>query len=696
MKLGVAFGALVCSWSLFAAVRFSRFSSPGGDNHEWSVWSVVSECGLHFLVLAVLAGALVAIQAKQTLSNGALGSENENKVETETRSVRRLSFAHGSEADCRRYEERYGKNAEYSEALRRDGYSAKRVKEIMGASEEFDAVVIGSGLGGLTCAALLSRQGKKCLVLEQHDVAGGCTHTFEDRGYEFDTGVHYVGGSVCFEGENKTGGRILFDTMTERSGGMRWTKMDEVYDATRIEGQMFEMPEGKKNLKKYLLQQFPREAKGIEKYFDMVAEEQKCAPLFYAWKILYGYLPAFVSDWLQPFMTRAHIAISDMTVKEALEDITDDPMLRSALTYHYGNYGLSPDKASFAIHCMVANHYFEGGAYPEGGSAEIARRIIPTIRASGGGVLVRARVQSIVIDGETDPAHPQVAGVLMDRDGHAIRAKQVICACGVKAAFTKLLPLRFRHLVAGPIRALNDSSVWRSPRGQTSTAHLMLFVALKGSRAELGLPATNLWINPTKDFDARSRNYLRQSSDEVKQASRIDDESNAELVDFPSIFLSFPSTKDGDWGRRFPGKSTAHLVAEAPMEWFKEWESGRVHHRGPDYESLKQMFTKKLLEHMFKEYPHLREKVVFAELGTPLTSKFYLAAEGGESYGLGHSPERFRFPWLRPSTPIKGLMLTGSDVLSAGVFGALTSGFLSAIAADLGVLWNNLGALLRM
>jgi len=99
---------------------------------------------------------------------------------------------------------------------------------------------------------------------------------------------------------------------------------------------------------------------------------------------------------------------------------------------------------------------------------------------------------------------------------------------------------------------------------------------------------------------------------------------------------------------------------------------------------------------MFKEYPHLREKVVFAELGTPLTSKFYLAAEGGESYGLGHSPERFRFPWLRPSTPIKGLMLTGSDVLSAGVFGALTSGFLSAIAADLGVLWNNLGALLRM
>ena len=56
-----------------------------------------------------------------------------------------------------------------------------------------DYVIIGSGMGGLYCGALLAKAGKKVVVLEQHYVSGGCTHTFEDRGYEFDTGLHYVG-----------------------------------------------------------------------------------------------------------------------------------------------------------------------------------------------------------------------------------------------------------------------------------------------------------------------------------------------------------------------------------------------------------------------------------------------------------------------------------------------------------------------
>ena len=76
---------------------------------------------------------------------------------------------------------RRGAEAESLEKGRKVGYSKKKVKALLKGKEDFDVIVIGSGMGGLTCAALLAKQGHRVLVLEQHDVAGGCTHTYLDR-----------------------------------------------------------------------------------------------------------------------------------------------------------------------------------------------------------------------------------------------------------------------------------------------------------------------------------------------------------------------------------------------------------------------------------------------------------------------------------------------------------------------------------
>ena len=81
-----------------------------------------------------------------------------------------------------------------------------------------DAIVIGSGIGGLTTAALLSRIGKKVLVLEQHYIAGGCTHTFEDKGYEFDTGIHYIGNMH----KKHSFSRKLFDLISDNNFGLKF------------------------------------------------------------------------------------------------------------------------------------------------------------------------------------------------------------------------------------------------------------------------------------------------------------------------------------------------------------------------------------------------------------------------------------------------------------------------------------------
>ncbi len=91
-------------------------------------------------------------------------------------------------------------------------------------SERYDAIVIGSGLGGLASAAMLARHGgKRVLVLEKHTTPGGFTHVFRRRGYEWDVGVHYVGKMA-----DTSGTRRLFDHLTE--GRLDWAPMGEVYD----------------------------------------------------------------------------------------------------------------------------------------------------------------------------------------------------------------------------------------------------------------------------------------------------------------------------------------------------------------------------------------------------------------------------------------------------------------------------------
>ena len=114
------------------------------------------------------------------------------------------------------------------------------------------------------------------------------------------------------------------------------------------------------------------------------------------------------------------------------------------------------------------------------------------------------------------------------------------------------------------------------------------------------------------------------------------------------------------------------------------------------YEALKAALSERLLAPMYRLFPQLKGAVVFHELGSPLSSQFYLNAAHGESYGLAHTPARFRQRWLRPQSPIQGLYLTGQDTLSCGVMGAATAGFLTAIAVDVRVAWQHLRILTKL
>jgi all-trans-retinol 13,14-reductase len=143
--------------------------------------------------------------------------------------------------------------------------------------------------------------------------------------------------------------------------------------------------------------------------------------------------------------------------------------------------------------------------------------------------------------------------------------------------------------------------------------------------------------------------------------------------------VSFPSAKDPTWKDRHPGRATVDVIVPARYEWFSAWEGTRWKKRGPDYDALKARLTERILDVTFAKLPQLRGKIDVAELSTPLTTKHFAGYEKGELYGLDHTPERYRMN-LRAQTEIPGLYLTGQDLVSCGVSGAMFGGLLTATA----------------
>jgi all-trans-retinol 13,14-reductase len=210
----------------------------------------------------------------------------------------------------------------------------------------------------------------------------------------------------------------------------------------------------------------------------------------------------------------------------------------------------------------------------------------------------------------------------------------------------------------------------------SSTAHLSLYVGLKGTTEDLELEKTNLWVY---------RDHRHEEN-----FGRFEADINAPL---PLVYLSFPSAKDPDFERRFPGHSTVEAITLGPYEPFKKWEETSWKKRGPEYDALKASLSQRLLDAVHEHAPATRGKVEVAELSTPLSTRDFTAHPRGGIYGLQHTVRRFDQRWLRPRTPIDGLYLTGADVACAGVVGALTGGMLCCSAVLKG---NVLGRVLKL
>ena len=225
---------------------------------------------------------------------------------------------------------------------------------------------------------------------------------------------------------------------------LEWTLLDDEYDVAVQRGVRFGIPSGRQRYIDKLIAAFPEEEAGIRDYFDLLHRQQQSAGLFFAGKVVDSLVPAAVGAVLHSAMSAAFWRGSDRTVEEVMFPLVSNPRLRDILSYCWGDYGMPPDKASFALHAMVVNHYLPGASYPTGGAGEIACRIIPTIEQSGGRCYVSAAVKHVKVDATTGA----VAGVIMaDRGSTLIRSECVISSVGALATFRRLVPEEHAHRV---------------------------------------------------------------------------------------------------------------------------------------------------------------------------------------------------------------------------------------------------------
>ncbi len=498
-------------------------------------------------------------------------------------------------------------------------------------ARDFDAVVVGSGMGGLSAAALLTRlHGLRVLVLERHWRAGGFTHTFRrPGGWRWDVGVHYVGADAERPG-------TLRDVLQVTTGGaLSWSRMPDPFERLVFPGFEFEIRSGRERFAEDLARTFPAEAGAIRRYLRDIHGAAGATVLLG----MRGTAPAPVVAVARALMARRW-RLARRTTRSVIESRFRDERLKAVLGARWGDHGLPPSRSAFLAHAVITEHYIDGGFYPVGSAARIAEGAQRVIQAAGGAVRVRAEVQRILVE------RGRAAGVRL-ASGEEIRAPVVISDAGARATFLRLLPpevpIPFREALA---------------RVQPGTAHVSLYLGLSASPERLGVRGENFWIHDTLDQEAL---WARRGG--------------VPGGDVPHVYLSFPSLKDPE-----ARAHTAEIVTVVDEADFARWAGTTWQRRGAEYQALKDRIGDALLAAVERRLPGFRSLVSYRELSTPLTTVGFTGHAGGEIYGIPCTPGRLDMPFLQARTPVKGLFLAGADALMLGIGGTAMSGLMAAAA----------------
>lgn len=502
---------------------------------------------------------------------------------------------------------------------------------------DYDAVIIGAGIGGLTGGAFLAKNGLKVLLLEQSLIDGGYCHSFTRKRFEFDAAIRYIG--ACGPGQDVN----LILKGLGLDGQIEFLEINpDGYDKLIFPDFTVDVPKGAAAYRERLKQLFPKEAEGIDSYFNVVeamwTEIRKPAP-----------------DWSSPLLA----SWGDKTLKDLLTTSIKDPKLAAVLAGQNFNYALPPSQVSLIAHSRVIMHYLQGAYFPKGGCQTIPNGLLKVIKANEGEIRTRTRVKRIVIENN------KAVGVVLQKGDEEIRAKLVISNADAKETFLELVGTQ----------NLSPDFSRRIVELKPSLSSIILYLGVEMDLAALGLTPCNYWLHYGYDMEGPYESLGR-----------------GQMPVDPSIFLSVPSLKDPGSVFAPEGMHTLKICALAPYEPFKPWRELPFMRRGEEYMKLKSEIADRLIAKAEKVIPGLKEHIVLDVSGSPLTNEYYTLSAQGAIYGPAKTPDQVGRNSLPIKTEIENLYLTGANTSTHGVAGCMLSGLATASAIFGGNLYERVMA----
>jgi phytoene desaturase len=481
--------------------------------------------------------------------------------------------------------------------------------------DRYDAIVVGGGLGGLSCAALLAHSGKRVLVCERHDRPGGYAHAFRRGSYLFDSAVHLVGGCepTPFEG----GGLLhrLLCTVGARDQ-LQFERIDPLYTAV-YPGLELRPRLGIDEFVRSHAEAFPAERKGIqglvEECLAIHFEARRAAELASPFEVMQrpGRFPTLLR------YRRANLA-------RVMDEHLDDPRAKAVFATFWPYLGLPPEQVSFVYFAsMLLSYVAEGAFYCKGSFQKLARALSQAIERDGGEVLLRSPVRRISLQGG------RATGVVLE-NGQRIEAPVVVSNADLRQTVDEL------------VGAENFPARFRRPLGRLAPS-VSAFVTYLAT-----------------DLDLASR---RTSHETFCFAS----------FDHEEAWAQTQAGRPGWWTATVPtladrslapaGQHLMTLTTLVPYGAVRNWRAE------------KEARVDAMIDAAEARFPGLRDSVHFAEGGTPRTMERYTRNSDGAIYGWALAPEQVGPGRPSNETPIPGLWLAGHWAQpGGGIYGVVTSG----------------------